>query len=133
FEYEPLRSRVTIVPGQQELVLRLKRWCDMNAGRWFSGDTHVHFLSTQGSHMEAQGDDLNVVNLLLSQWGHLFTNSEEFTGEPSVSRDGRTIVYASQENRQHMLGHLTLLGLKQPLMPWCSDGPAESEMGGTLE
>jgi WD40 repeat protein len=124
---------VTIAPGQQELTLRLKRWCNMNARRWFSGDTHVHFLSTQGSHTEAQGEDLNVVNLLQSQWGHLFTNTEEFTGGPSVSRDGRTIVYASQENRQHMLGHLTLLGLKKPVMPWCTDGPDEAEMGGTLE
>jgi hypothetical protein len=133
FEYEPLRTQVTIAPGQQELTLRLKRWCNMNARRWFSGDTHVHFLSTQGSHTEAQGEDLNVVNLLLSQWGHLFTNTEEFTGGPSVSRDGRTIVYACQENRQHLLGHLTLLGLKKPVMPWCSDGPSEAEMGGTLE
>jgi hypothetical protein len=133
FEYEPVRTRVTIAPGQQELTLRLKRWCNMNARRWFSGDTHVHFLSTQGSHTEAQGEDLNVVNLLQSQWGHLFTNTEEFTGGPSISRDGRTIVYASQENRQHMLGHLTLLGLKKPVMPWCTDGPDEAEMGGTLE
>ena len=133
FEYEPVRTRVNIEPGQQELTLRLKRWCNMNAQRWFSGDTHVHFLSTQGSHTEAQGEDLNVVNLLQSQWGHLFTNTEEFTGGPSVSRDGRTIVYASQENRQHMLGHLTLLGLKKPVMPWCTDGPDEAEMGGTLE
>jgi hypothetical protein len=133
FEYEPLRTAVTIAPGQQELTLRLKRWCNMNARRWFSGDTHVHFLSTQGSHTEARGEDLNVVNLLLSQWGHLFTNTEEFTGGPSVSRDGRTIVYATQENRQHLLGHLTLLGLKRPVMPWCTDGPDEAEMGGTLE
>jgi hypothetical protein len=133
FEYEPLRTRVTIAPGQQELVLRLKRWCNMNAQRWFSGDTHVHFLSTQGSHTEAQGEDLNVVNLLLSQWGSLFSNSEEFTGCPNVSRDGRTIVYATQENRQHVLGHLTLLGLKQPVLPWCSGGPDEAELGGTLE
>ncbi|MGH2344961.1 MAG: CehA/McbA family metallohydrolase, partial [Chloroflexota bacterium] len=133
FEYEPLRTRLTIAPGQQELVLRLKRWRDMNAQRWFSGDTHVHFLSTQGSHTEAQGEDLNVVNLLLSQWGHLFTNSEEFTGRANVSANGRTIVYASQENRQHLLGHLTLLGLKKQVMPWCSDGPSEAELGGTLE
>lgn len=133
FEYEPLRTTVTIAPGQQALTLRLKRWCNMHAQRWFSGDTHVHFLSTQGSHMEARGEDLHVVNLLLSQWGHLFTNTEEFTGAPSVSRDGQTIVYATQENRQHLLGHLTLLGLKSPVMPWCTDGPDEAEMGGTLE
>jgi hypothetical protein len=133
FEYEPLRSRVSIAPGQQELVLRLRRWRNMNAERWFSGDTHVHFLSTQGSHLEARGEDLNVVNLLQAQWGHLFTSVEEFIGQPSVSADGQTIVYVSQENRQHFLGHLILLGLKEPVMPWSSDGPGEAELGGSLE
>jgi hypothetical protein len=133
FEYEPLRTTVQIQPGQRELTLRLKRWTDLNAERWFSGDTHVHFLSTPGAHLEAQGEDLNVVNLLQSQWGHLFTNTEDFLGRPVPTPDGRTIVYTSQENRQHLLGHLTLLGLKEPVMPWCSDGPSEAELGGALE
>ncbi len=133
YEYEPLRSRVEIRPGQRELTLRLKRHQNLNKERYFSGDTHVHFLSTQGALTEAAAEDLDVVNLLLSQWGHLFTNTEEFTGMPSQSGDGETIVYATQENRQHLLGHLTLLGLKEPVMPWCSDGPSEAEMGGNLE
>jgi hypothetical protein len=133
YEYAPLRSEFTIAPGQRDLTIRLRRLRDMNAERWFSGDTHVHFLSTQGAELEAQGEDLNVVNLLLSQWGHLFTNVEDFVGRPVVTSDGRTIVYASQENRQHFLGHLGLLGLKKPVMPWCSDGATEAELGGTLE
>lgn len=132
FEYEPLRARVTITPGQQELTLRLKRWTNMNERRWFSGDTHVHFLGANGAHREAQAEDLNIVNLLQSQWGHLFTNTEDALGQ-SVSNGGRTIVYTSQENRQHMLGHLTLLGLTTPVMPWCTDGPSEAELGGALE
>jgi hypothetical protein len=90
-------------------------------------------MSSQGAVLEAQGEGLNVVNLLLSQWGHLFSNTEEFTGEPLTARDGRTIVYASQENRQHILGHLTLLGLKRPVRPWASGGPSEAELAGGLE
>ena len=133
FEYEPLRTKVSIAPGQRELTLRIKRWTNMAAQRWYSGDSHVHFLSTQGSHTEALGEDLNVVNLLQSQWGSLFTNTEEFTGEPSVSRTGDSIVYTSQENRQHVLGHMILWGLKEPVMPWCSDGLSEAEIGGTME
>ncbi|MCL4544681.1 MAG: CehA/McbA family metallohydrolase, partial [Chloroflexi bacterium] len=133
FEYEPLRTQVTIAPGQQELRLPLHRWIDMNAQRWFSGDTHVHFLSTQGAAFEASGEGLNVVNLLMSQWGGLFTNTEEFTGAPLVTHSGKTIVYATQENRQHVLGHLTLLGLRRQVMPWCSGGLDEAELGGTLE
>ena len=38
--------------------------------------------------LEQQGEDLNVVNLLQSQWGSLFTNTEDFTGRPH-STDGR--------------------------------------------
>ena len=133
YEYAPLRTRIEIKPGQRELTLRLKRRHNLNAERYFSGDTHVHFLSTQGALTEAAAEDLDVVNLLLSQWGHLFTNTEEFTGQPARSGDGETIVYATQENRQHLLGHLTLLGLKEPVMPWCSDGPSEAELGGNLE
>jgi hypothetical protein len=132
FEYQPLRARFEVQPGQQELTLRLKRWANMGARGWFSGDTHVHFLGSGGAHREAQAEDLNVVNLLQSQWGHLFTNTEDALGE-TRSNGGRTIVYTSQENRQHLLGHLTLLGLKTPVMPWCSDGPGEAELGGTLE
>ena len=133
FEYEPLRTRVRIEPGQQRLELRIKRWVDMNAQRWFSGDSHVHFLSTQGAHLESSGEDLNVVNLLQSQWGSLFTNTEDFTGRASVVQNGKNIVYVSQENRQHFMGHMILWGLKEPIMPWCSDGPSEAEIGGHME
>ena len=133
FEYQPLRTKVEIKPNQRKLELRLNRWSDMKAERYFSGDTHDHFLSTQGAHTEAQGEDLDVINLLLSQWGHLFTNTEEFIGQPSVAHNGRSIVYATQENRQHVLGHLTLLGLKEAVDPWCSGGSNEAEHAGNLE
>lgn len=133
FEYEPLRQIVNIAPGQRELTIVLQRWIDMNAHGWFSGDSHVHFLSAQGAHFEAQGEDLDVVNLLASQWGNWFTSTEEFTGEANASSDGDSIVYVSQENRQHRLGHLNLWGLRAPVMPWCSDGPNEAEMGGILD
>ncbi len=132
FEYQPLRERVTIAPGQRELALTLRRWTSMNDRGWYSGDSHVHFLSAHGAALEQRGEDLNVVNLLQSQWGSLFTNVEEFSGEPHTS-DGPFVTYVSQENRQHQLGHLILWGLRDPVYPWCSDGPDEAELGGTLE
>jgi hypothetical protein len=133
FEYVPLRTAVTIEPGQQTLELRLRRLADMNAAGWFSGDSHVHFLSPDGGLTEARGEGVNVVNLLQAQWGSLFTNIEDFRGAPRTSRDGRTIVWVSQENRQHVLGHMSLLGLRSPVMPWSSDGLGEAEVAGTLE
>lgn len=133
FEYQPLRTKVAIEPGQRELELRLRRWTNMNAQGWYSGDSHVHFLSPTGAHLEAQAEDLDVVNLLQSQWGSLFTNTEDFIGAPSISERGESIVYVSQENRQHFMGHMILWGLKRPVMPWCTDGLGEAEMGGSME
>jgi hypothetical protein len=133
FEYEPLRTRVAIEPGQRELTLRLKRWTSMNDRGWYSGDSHVHFLSAQGALTEQQGEDLNVVNLLQSQWGSLFTSTEEFTGGPHASADGSFVTWVSQENRQPFFGHLVLWGLQRPVMPWCTDGPGEAELGAWLE
>ena len=133
FEYEPLRTAVNIEPGQRELTLRIKRWTNMNAQGWYSGDSHVHFVGAQGAHREAQGEDLDVVNLLQSQWGSLFTNTEDFTGRPSVSENGDSIVYVGQENRQHFYGHLILWGLKRPVMPWCTGEFGEAEIAGSME
>ncbi|RBQ15141.1 hypothetical protein DP939_36630 [Spongiactinospora rosea] len=133
FEYEPLRATVTVGPDSAELDLTLTRVADLAAEGRYSGDTHVHFVSTLGAELEARGEDVRVANLLLSQWGHLFTGTEEFTGRPHTSADGRTHVFAGQENRSGMLGHLNLLGLRRPVMPWCTGGAEESELGGGLE
>jgi len=133
FEYEPLHQTVRIEPGQRELTLRIGRFADMAAEGWWSGDSHVHFLSTPGAQLEQRGEDLRVVNLLKTQWGVLFTNTEDFSGQPGVFDGGGYITYVGQENRQHMLGHMVLWGLREPVMPWCSDGPDEAELGGALD
>ena len=133
FEYEPLRQAVRIEPGQRDLTLRIRRVADMASEGWWSGDSHVHFLSTPGAQLEQRGEDLRVVNLLQTQWGALFTNTEDFSGRPSVVDGGGYVTYVGQENRQHALGHMVLWGLKEPVMPWCSDGPDEAELGGALD
>lgn len=133
YEYEPVRRLVDIAAGQRELHLEIRRWIDLRSSGWWSGDTHVHFLSPTGALNEAQAEDLSVVNLLMAQWGHYFSNVEDFTGEALTSADGRHVVWVSQENRQHILGHLGLLGLRRPVMPFSSGGPTEAELGGSLE
>jgi hypothetical protein len=133
FEYEPLLQRVRIEPGQRDLTVRIRRVADMASEGWWSGDSHVHFLSTPGAQLEQRGEDLRVVNLLQSQWGALFTNTEDFSGRPSVVDGGGYVTYVGQENRQHELGHTVLWGLTEPVMPWCSDGPDEAELGGALD
>ncbi|HCR19802.1 MAG TPA: hypothetical protein DIU35_20185 [Candidatus Latescibacteria bacterium] len=133
FEYVPVRKSVEIKPGQRDLSLKIKRAFDMKGRQFFSGDTHVHFLSAQSSHLEAEAEDLNVVNLLASQWGRLFTSWEEFTGGLSPTSSENHKIWVSQENRQHVLGHISLLGLKDLVAPICTGGPQEDWVGGEVQ
>jgi hypothetical protein len=133
FEYEPLRTVVTIKPGERKLTLRLRRWSDLRREGFYSGDTHIHFISTQTGLLEAQAEGLNVANILAAQLGRLFTNVHDFTGAPSGVSTPETIVYVNTENRQHMLGHLILLGQKHAVFPLSSSGPDEAYLGGATE
>lgn len=137
FEYSPLQQTVHLESGQRELTLRIARTTDMAASGWWSGDSHVHFLSTAGAQLEQRGEDLRVVNLLQAQWGALFTNTEDFTGHFGRRRNlidgGDYVTYVGQENRQHVLGHLVMWGLTEPVMPWSSGGPDEAELAGALD
>jgi hypothetical protein len=130
FEYQPIRQRLSIQPGQQELILKMQNVLDWRKQGWVTADTHVHFISPQTAWLEAQGEGVNLVNILASQWGDLFTNVADITGDVSrVSRDD-TLIYVGTENRQHMLGHISLLGGKgSPVYPMCAGGPDESYLG----
>ena len=130
FEYQPLRKRLTIAPGQRELTLKLARPLNWREHGWVTADTHVHFISPQTAWLEGQAEGVNLINLLASQWGDLYTNVADITGEVSgVSRDD-TVVYVGTENRQHLLGHISLLGVKgEPVYPMTTAGPGESYLG----
>ena len=133
FEYQPVRELIEIKPGQRDLTLKIKRAFNMKERGYYSGDTHVHFLSSQSAHLEAAGEDLNVTHLLASQWGRLFTSWEEFTGGLSPTSSAEHMVWVSQENRQHVLGHISLLGLKDMIAPMCTGGANEDWIGGAVE
>jgi len=130
FEYTPLRRKLTIRPGQRELELRLKRTADWRAHGWVTADTHVHFISPQTAWLEGQAEGLNLVNLLASQWGRLFTNVADITGDASGCSAEDTIVWVGTENRHHLLGHISLLGARgDPVFPMCAGGPSEAYLG----
>ena len=129
FEYEPVRKRLKIKPGQKSLELSIRRWKDLRAEGWVTADTHVHFISPQTAWLEGQAEGVNVVNLLASQWGRLFTNVGDLTGRPGVVQDD-TVVFVGTENRNHMLGHMSMLGTQGlPVYPMCAGGPNEAWVG----
>ncbi|MCZ7544742.1 MAG: CehA/McbA family metallohydrolase [Anaerolineae bacterium] len=133
FEYKPLRQRLEIAPAQRELTLRVERPINLRRQGWVTADTHVHFLSPTTAHLEAAAEGLNLLNLLASQWGDLFTNVGDITGAMSPVSQDDTLVWVGTENRQHILGHMSLLGGKgAPVFPMTTGGPDESGIGDAV-
>jgi hypothetical protein len=129
FEYAPVRRRLRIEPGQRELKLEIGRMANLRSEGWMTADTHVHFLSPTTALLEAGAEGLNLVNLLAAQWGDLFTNVGDITNEPLLSRDRETMVWVGSENRQHILGHIGILGPNAPVFPMSVAGVDESYLG----
>ena len=80
YEIAPIRSAVEVGPDTDELVFEFERVLRWRERGWVTADTHVHFLSPQTALLEGKAEDVNVVNLLASQWGEMFSNVGDFDG-----------------------------------------------------
>src|ERR1019366_7240219 len=133
FEYEAVRQKVDILPGQSELELEIPRLTNLRTKGWVTADTHTHFLSPTTALLEAQAEGLNLISLLAAQWGGLYSNVGDLPFGPVVSADRDSMVWVGTENRHHILGHISLMGGQgKPVFPLSIDAPHESYFGDTL-
>jgi hypothetical protein len=139
FEIAPIRKIVEVGPETDELQFVVERVLPWRERGWVTADTHVHFLSPHSAHLEGAGEGVNVVNLLASQWGELMTNVGDFDGRTTYGSreaggDGEYLVRVGTENRQHVLGHISLLGYNGAIIaPMTTGGPDESALGDPVE
>ena len=130
FEFEPIRQKIRIKPGQRNLEIQLKRNSNLRQSGWVTADTHTHFLTPETAHLEARAEDINIINLLAAQWGDLYTNVGDLTGKLSGTSSDETIVWVGTENRQHFMGHISLMGATgSPIFPMSTSGPTEGYIG----
>jgi hypothetical protein len=139
FEIRPVRRTVNVTPETEEIVIELEKVLPWREQGWVTADTHVHFLSPMSALLEGSAEGVNVVNLLASQWGELVTNVGDFDGKTTwgsreAGGDGDYLVRVGTENRQHVLGHISLLGYRgQIIAPMTTGGPEESALGDPIE
>lgn len=139
YEIAPIRDKFTVGPDTDVVTFEIERVLKWREKGWVTADTHVHFLSPQTARLEGEGEGVNVVNLLASQWGEMFSNVTDFDGKTTFGAeefggDGEFLVRVGTENRMQVLGHISLLGYSgQMIHPLCSGGPSESALGDAQE
>lgn len=139
FEIKPIRSKYQVSPETSEIIIQLEHCLPWRAKGWVTADTHVHFLSPQTALLEGAAEGVNVINLLASQWGEMFSNVGDFDGRTTLGSrenggDGEYLVRVGTENRQPILGHISLIGYEgRMILPLSSDGPTEAALGDPLE
>ncbi len=135
----PIRTTVEIKPDTEELTFELDKVLHWREEGWVTADTHVHFLSPQTALLEGKAEGVNVVNLLASQWGEMYSNVGDFDGRTTFGAkdfggDGEFLVRVGTENRMQVLGHISLLGYSGEMIhPLCTGGPSESAVGDPQE
>jgi len=135
FEIQPVRKVLKVTGRTKQITIEIKRVLPWRERGWVSADTHVHFLTPQSALLEGSGEGVNVVNLLASQWGELMTNVGDFDGRTThgareFGGTGEHLVRVGTENRQHVMGHISLVGYNGNIIaPMTTGGADESAIG----
>ena len=126
FEYFAEKREIDVVAGGTTTVeVRLRRFADLSADGWHSGDNHIHmnyggiYEATPTSLMlEADGEDLHVINsLIANQAGTRIHDLRYFEGKLNASSKPNRLMYFNEEFRPGFAGHMALLNLKTFIWP----------------
>jgi hypothetical protein len=95
-------------------TISLAKWSSLAGQGWYSGDIHIHHISPKTCRLEMDAEDLDVANILTSDFTF---DQSEFEGRLNRYSSGRRLIYVNQEFRNDHLGHMCLLNLKKLIEP----------------
>ena len=96
------------------IEIPLSRWSWLAERGWFSGDIHIHHISPKSCRLEMDAEDLDVANILTSDFT---VDQSQFEGRINSYSSARHLIYVNQEFRHDHLGHMCLLNLKRLIEP----------------
>ena len=131
-ETEVVRQVVEITDDTGDLAFEVKRWIDMRSDGWLSTDPHAHLVPSPTAIFEARAEGLNFVHILATQLGHYHQNTGDLSYGTIVDQEHETAVYIGSEQRQPLLGHMSLLNPGRPIHPFGHGGAPTSPFGGSL-
>jgi hypothetical protein len=99
-EYFAWTRTIQVGSQSQELEIRMKRWVDMAAQGWYSGDTHVH-LNVDRLKVAMEAEDVNVA-LPMVYWTTRNDRTAEF-GDRTDPDDARLPSELIAVDRSHVI------------------------------
>src|SRR5579871_4375692 len=116
YEYTIMAGELNARNGRDGIVtIPLTRWSAISERGWYAGDNHIHHVSPKTCRLEMDAEDLNVANILTSDFT---VDQAEFEGRLNANSGSKSLIYVNQEFRNdHALGHMCLLNLKQLIEP----------------
>jgi TolB protein len=127
-EYHATETQVDLGAGAGAKMVRInpRRWINMRAQGWYSGENHIHanygygsWYNTPQSMLDfSEAEDLHVSNLVVANSdGDAVFDREFFIGKPDPLSRPDTLLWWNEEFRSTIWGHLTLFHLKQLVEP----------------
>lgn len=128
YEYEPVILNEIIVPKNDHSIdvhYNLKRWINMPALGWYSGDVHVHHPTTKPEYRSfllnfAKAEDLHVVNTLNMGYHHSYGSTQsgidyeqQGFGKKFRSYEGKYCLVSGQEDPRSTYGHIIGLNISE--------------------
>jgi hypothetical protein len=121
-EYLPVRRTVPVRAGATDSQrVALKRWINMPARGWYSGDGHVHYERRDqeaNRHLMqwAEAEDVRLVNVLRMGDAREIYYPQYSFGQAGRAQSGEYAIVPGQEDpRTNMMGHSLELNLQVPV------------------
>jgi len=115
FHYQIYQDTLLLTEYQGPIKIQLeKAFKELPSQGWYTGDVHVHHINAASALLEMKAEDLNVCNLLISDFTLDHAN---FRGAVEPISDSTHLVYYNQEYREDQLGHVNLLNLSELIQP----------------
>ena len=121
-EHLQVTDTVQISSGETvEKVYQPKRWTDMAAKGWYSGDDHVHAQVMSQSDADnlltwALAEDLKVVNLLeMGDHERTYFQQRAFGADGRIQYGNTVLIPGQEDPRIGHLGHTIALNIPQPV------------------
>jgi hypothetical protein len=121
-EHLPVIDTLSISSGETvEKSYQPKRWVDMAARGWYSGDDHVHARVMSQRDADnlltwALAEDLRVVNVLeMGDHARTFFQQRGFGRDGRILFEGTVLVPGQEDPRITQLGHTIALNISEPV------------------